>query len=100
MVKGQETIDSNLDEWIHLYTDGSAFKGTMNAGYVARIEYADISCNDIHSPCGVFYSNSEAEALAIEAAIHKKRETRTDCGAIKGEQYCRFLRLKVSTAKC
>ena len=31
-----------------------------------------ISCNDIHSPCGAFCSNSEAEALAIEAAIDKK----------------------------
>ena len=72
MVKGQETIDSYPDEWIHLYTDGSAFKGTMNAGYGARIEYADKTCNDIHSPCGVFCSNCEAEELAIEAAIHKK----------------------------
>ena len=74
MVKGQETIGSYPDEWIHVYTDGSAFKGTTNAGYGARIEYADKSCNEIHSPCGVFCSNFEAEALAIEAAIHQIRQ--------------------------
>ena len=28
-----ETIDQYSREWIHIYTDGSAFKATINAGY-------------------------------------------------------------------
>jgi len=28
-----ETIDSYPSTWIHSYTDGSAFKATINAGY-------------------------------------------------------------------
>ena len=28
----QKTIGSYPDEWIHIYTGGSAFKGIMNAG--------------------------------------------------------------------
>lgn len=77
MVKGQETIDSYPEEWIHVYTDGSSFKGTINAGYGARIEYADKSWSEIHSPCGVFCSNFEAEALDIEAAMHQIQQDLT-----------------------
>ena len=41
MYAAQRTIDSYPDEWIHIYTDGSAFKGTMNAGYGARVQFPD-----------------------------------------------------------
>ena len=37
----QRTIDSYPETWIHIYTDGSAFKGTMNAGYGARVQFPD-----------------------------------------------------------
>ena len=67
---GQKTIDSYSEKWIHIYTDGSAFKGTSNAGYGIRIEYPSKNCDEFYNPCGAYCSNFEAEALAIEAAIH------------------------------
>ena len=36
-----ETIDSYSDTWIHVYTDGSAFRGTSKAGYGVLIHYPD-----------------------------------------------------------
>ena len=36
-----ETIDSYPKDWIHTYTDGSAFKATINAGYGATVNYPD-----------------------------------------------------------
>ena len=36
-----ETIDSYPLTWIHSYTDGSAFKGTVNAGYGSVIRFPD-----------------------------------------------------------
>ena len=52
------------------YIDGSAFKGAINAGYGVRIEYTDKTTEEFSNPCGALCSNYEAEALAIEAAIH------------------------------
>jgi len=34
-----ETIDAYPKDWIKVYTDGSAFKATVNAGYCAIIYY-------------------------------------------------------------
>ena len=34
-----DTIDSYPKDWIHTYTDGSAFKATINAGYGATVNY-------------------------------------------------------------
>jgi ribonuclease HI len=65
-----ETISSYPEEWIHVYTDGSAFKGTINAGYGARIEYPDQSCDELQDACGKYCSNYEAETIAIEASVH------------------------------
>ena len=62
--------DTYSDEWIHIYTDGSAFKGTMNAGYGSRIQYPDHSTDELFNPCGIHCSNFEAEAIAIEASLH------------------------------
>ena len=46
-------------------------KGSVNAGYGARIEYPDQSQDEISNPCGALCSNFEAEALAMKAAISK-----------------------------
>ena len=71
MVAGLKTVQDYPDEWIKVYTDGSAFKGTMNAGYGVRIEHTNKTTEELYNPCGVLSSNYEAEALAIEAAIHQ-----------------------------
>jgi ribonuclease HI len=68
-LEAERTILTYPDDWIYVYTDESAFKGTLNAGYGARIEYPDKTCKELHSPCGSFCTNYEAEALAIEATI-------------------------------
>ena len=71
MNTAQKTIDSYPDEWIHVYTDGSAFKGIMNAGYGSRVQFPDLTCEELYDACGAFSSNYEAEAKAIEATLHR-----------------------------
>jgi len=66
---GLQTIQQYPDDCIHVYTDGSASQGTVNAGYGARIEFPDKSLEELSRPCGENCSNFEAEALAIKAAI-------------------------------
>ena len=60
-----ETIDQYPKEWIHIYTDGSAFKATVNAGYGAIIHHPKGEKEEIYSPCGSFCSNFVAEKEAI-----------------------------------
>ena len=72
---GIKTILSYPENYIQIYTDGSADKGTTNAGYGARIEYVDQACEEISEPCGDLCSNYEAEAFAIEAALQQVKET-------------------------
>ena len=71
MLTAQKTIDSYPEEWIHIYTDGSAFKGIMNAGYGSRIKFPDRTCEELFDACGAYNSNYEAEARAIEATLHR-----------------------------
>ena len=71
---GNKTITSYTD-FHQIFTDGSAFKGTLNAGFGARIEYLDKECDEISEPCGVHCSNFEAEAFAMNSAIEKLKET-------------------------
>ena len=71
---GLQTIQEYPDNCTHVYTDGSAFKGTVNAGYGARLEFSDKSLEEIANPCGANCSNFEAEALAIIAALNKTEE--------------------------
>ena len=66
---GVRTILDYPDDHIHVYTDGSAFKGTINAGLGVRIEYPEGSLEEIAFPCGNLCSNFDAEAYAIKAAI-------------------------------
>ena len=73
-VTGLQTISKYPDDCIHVYTDGSAFKGTVNAGYGARIEYPDNTLEELSHPCGTNCSNYEAEALAIKAAVQRIQE--------------------------
>ena len=61
----QRTIDSYPETWIHIYTDGSAFKGTMNAGYGARVQFPDQTREELFESCGAHSSNYEAEARAM-----------------------------------
>ena len=64
-----DTIDSYPKDWIHTYTDGSAFKSTINTGYGATVNYPDDTKNDIFSPCGSFCSNYVAEQLAFNTSV-------------------------------
>ena len=63
-----ETIDSYPNSWVHTYTDGSAFKATINAGYGAKITYPTGIKEEIFDSCGAFCSNYVAEQEAINKA--------------------------------
>ena len=64
-----QTIDKYPDDWIHVYTDGSATGGTFNAGYGARIQYPNQHCIEIFDSLGKHKSNFEAEATAINESL-------------------------------
>ena len=63
------TIDKYPDDWVHIYTDGSATSGTRNAGYGARVHYPDKTLKELSGPCGVYCNNYEAEATAMEKSL-------------------------------
>ena len=65
----EDTILDYPEHWIHIYTDGSAFKATINAGWGALICFPDGSNNKLHDACGTTCSNYEAELLGIQAAL-------------------------------
>ena len=96
MVAGLKTVQEYPDNWIQVYTDGSAFKGTMNAGYGVRIEYADKTSEEIFNPCGVFCSNYEngsacnrSSYTLATTAVHPLQRKKVECG--------NFFRLHVCT---
>ena len=64
-----ETIDQYSKNWIHAYTDGSAFKATVNAGYGAVINHPSGEKDKIYNPCGSFCSNFTAEKEAISQVL-------------------------------
>ena len=77
-----ETIDAYPKDWIHSYTDGSAFKATINAGYGAVIYFPNGTKEEILHPCGSVCSNYIAEQLAIHSAIthiHHAFDTNPSC---------------------
>jgi hypothetical protein len=52
-----KTIDAYPLEVIHAYTDGSAFKAKLNAGFEAVIIYPNVNPDDnprILGPCGQY----------------------------------------------
>ena len=63
------TIDKFPDDWVHIYTDGSATSGTRNAGYGARVIFPDKTLKELSGPCGVYCTNYEAESIAMERAL-------------------------------
>ena len=65
-----ETIDSYPPSWIHSYTDGSAFKGTVNAGYGATIHFPNGDKKEIFNSSGSFSSNYIAEQQAITNTVN------------------------------
>lgn len=70
-----EVIDSYPKESIHVYTDGSAFKATINAGYGTKIKHPNGDSTELYKACGSFSSNYIAEQMAIGAALDSLRET-------------------------
>jgi len=64
-----KTIDKYSDEWVKVYTDGSATGGTSNAGYGALIQFPDQQSIEIFDSCGTHKSNFEAESTAIEKSL-------------------------------
>ena len=66
-----ETIDSYGQDKIIVYTDGSAFKGTVFAGYGVLMKFPDGSSSTVSSSCGDNCSNFEAEVAAIHCAIQQ-----------------------------
>ena len=70
-----ETIDQYSKDWIHVYTDGSAFKATVNAGYGAIVFHPDGQKDELSNPCGSFCSNFVAEKEAIARSISHLTDT-------------------------
>ena len=72
---GHQTINTYPIDSTYVFTDGSAFKGTVNAGYGARIDYPNGSTDEISEACGNLCSNFEAEVFAIQSALLRIKET-------------------------
>ena len=64
------TIDTYPEEWIRIYTDGSASDGTTNAGYGSYVQFPDGTKEELYSSCGKYCSNYEAEAIAIIESLN------------------------------
>ena len=73
-----ETVDSYSGVPIHVYTDGSAFKATINAGAGVLIKYQDGSRMKISNPCGKYCSNYFAEIKAMDIAFSTLEDQFTD----------------------
>ena len=68
-LEAEDTIAAYPPEWIHIYTDGSAFKATVNAGYGAWICFPDGTSKELSDACGSTCSNYEAEIKGILSAL-------------------------------
>ena len=66
----EDTISTYPEDWIHVYTDGSAFKATTNAGWGAWICFPNGSSTELFDACGATCSNYEAEIQGIQAALN------------------------------
>ena len=65
-----ETIESYPRSLIQAYTDGSAFKACVNAGFGAVIKFPDGRSIELEAPCGSFCSNYEAECSALLSTLN------------------------------
>ncbi|GFS24648.1 hypothetical protein ElyMa_005162200 [Elysia marginata] len=63
------TILTYCPDWFHIYTDGSAFKATVNAGYGVYACFPDETFKEIDGACGETCSNYEAETIGIQSAL-------------------------------
>ena len=63
-----ETIHSYPTSWLHTYTDGSASRGTMKAGFGVHMIFPDGRTFDHSDACGEICSNYEAEITALSCA--------------------------------
>ena len=57
-----QTILDYSDNWVQVYTDVSAFKGTVYTVFGARKEYQYGSFKEISTPCGAHCCIFDAEA--------------------------------------
>ena len=73
--EAEHTILEYPDDWTHVYTDGSAFKATVNAGYGIWICFPDEKSIEISDACGATCSNYEAEIKAIKSAVETLHNT-------------------------
>ena len=65
-----ETVDSYSTVPIHVYTDGSAFKATINDdGAGILLKYPDGTKSKYSTPCGKYCSNYVAEIQAMNKAV-------------------------------
>ena len=64
-----ETIDSYPKTAIQAFTDGSAFKATVYAGFGVHLKFPDKSFQDWSEPCGNICSNYTAEIRAMKSAV-------------------------------
>ena len=65
-----ETIDGYPSTAVQVFTDGSAFKATVYAGFGAHLKFPDGSVENLSEPCGNICSNYVAEIKAITAALN------------------------------
>ena len=65
-----ETVDSYSNVPIHAYTDGSAFKATINAGAGVLLNFPDGSKTRLSDPCGRYCTNYTAEIKAMSNAVN------------------------------
>ena len=65
----EDTINRYQEDWIHIYTDGSAFKATVNAGFGVYVCFPDGSSHTCFDACGSICSNYNAELYGIQAAL-------------------------------
>ena len=63
------TVDGYPEDWIHIYSDGSATGGITNAGYGSLIQLPDGTVKELYHSCGKHSSNYEAEANSIIESI-------------------------------
>ncbi|GFR61989.1 hypothetical protein ElyMa_001860000 [Elysia marginata] len=64
-LEAEITLLTYSPDWIHIYTDGSAFKAKVNAGYGIYACFPDGTSRKSYGACGETCSNYEAEAIGI-----------------------------------
>ncbi|GFR70072.1 hypothetical protein ElyMa_003775300 [Elysia marginata] len=95
-LEAEITILTYPPDWIHIYTDGSAFKATVNAGYGVYACFPDGTSKEIYGACGETCSDYEAETIGIQSALELLNTTLNKNPTAK-KKCSDFLRLPIST---